>query len=193
MCWFVFPVFVSAAKRIHWLLAPEEVTEEKLREWLPSPESGSTAAPKPADMTAYASGIASHGDAANVFESLDELDNAIKAANADLSRLRFHAFTQVGTRVDLGRCYAKLGRMDDAERTFKEAIAEAQRCRILFFELFAHRDYIVYVLDAAGRREEHLPALGACIKKLACAPSEYNAILGAGIDAEAAVAVAADG
>ena len=149
-----------------------------------------TAATKPADMSAYSTGITSHGDAANVFESLDELDNAIKAAHADLSRWKFHAFTQVGTRVDLGRCYAKLGRMDDAERTFKEAIAEAQRCRILFFELFAHRDYIVHVLDAAGRREEQLPALGACVQKLACAPSEYSAVLGSGLDAHLAAAAA---
>ena len=61
-----------------------------------------------------------------------------------------------------------------------------------FLEMLAHCDYIEHVLDPVGRREEQLPALGACIKKMASAPAEFTALLGNGLNAEAAVAAAVE-
>ena len=79
----------------------------------------------------------------------------------------------------------------EAETAFKWAIAEARRCHMCLLELFAYVDYIKHVLDPAGRRDEALPGLGACILQMASRPEEFNALLGDGLDAEAAVAVAA--
>ena len=46
----------------------------------------------------------------------------------------------------------------------------------------------VNVLDAQGRRDEQLLALGKCVSRLVMEPSEYTAILGSGLDAAAALA-----
>ena len=69
-----------------------------------------------------------------------------------------------------------------------QAIAEARRVALPFIEMLAHRDYIVHVLDADGRRESQMAALGGAIEKMVLSPSEYSPVLGSGIDAEAAVA-----
>ena len=45
----------------------------------------------------------------------------------------------------------------------------------------------MHVLDAEGRREEQMAGLGDAISRMVMAPSEYTAILGSGIDADAAV------
>ena len=86
----------------------------------------------------------------------------------------------------------RLGHAAEAETAFQAAIAEALRCRLHFLEMLAHCDYIEHVLDPAGRREEQLVALGACIKKMVSAPGEFTALLGHGLNAEAAVAAASE-
>ena len=87
----------------------------------------------------------------------------------------------------IGRSQAKLGRLQEAAAAFEVAITEARRCEYPFLELLARRDYVVHVLDAEGRREEQMAALGDCISRMVMAPREYSAVMGAGIDAEAAV------
>ena len=113
-------------------------------------------------------------------------------SKADIARLPLHPHLQIQSQSGLGRCHARLGRAAEAEAAFQAAIAEAQRCRLHFLEMLAHCDYIEHVLDPAGRREEQLPALGACIKKMVSAPAEFTALLGNRLDAEAAVAAAVE-
>ena len=131
------------------------------------------------------------GDAVEVFESLGQYEDGIVAAKADFERLPFHFGLRIQSQAGLGRCHAQLGRATEAETAFKWAIAEARRCHMCLLELFAYVDYIKHVLDPAGRRDEALPGLGACILQMASRPDEFNALLGDGLDAEAAVAVAA--
>ena len=87
----------------------------------------------------------------------------------------------------VGRCQAKLGHMEKATAAFEAGIAEAHRCELPFIEMLARRDYIVSVLDVQSKREEQMAALGQCISAMPLPPSEYTAVLGSGIDAEAAV------
>ena len=94
----------------------------------------------------------------------------------------------VQSNTAIGRCQAKLGRPEEATAAFEAAIAEAHDCELPFLELLARRDFIVHVLDVEGRREEQMAGLGDAISRMAMAPGEYTAILGSGIDAEAAVA-----
>ena len=90
----------------------------------------------------------------------------------------------------LGRCYAKLGRIEEAETAFKAAIAEAMRVGRTFHAVLARCDYIQHVLDDAGRRDEQLAPLGQAIKALVLEPSEYNGVLaGYGLDASSLVAI----
>ena len=90
----------------------------------------------------------------------------------------------------LGRCQAKLGRMEQAEASFQAAIAEAELAARPYHEVLARCDYIQAVLDPAGRREEQLAALGKAIKALVLKPSEYDGVL-AGYGLESAAAIAA--
>ena len=76
----------------------------------------------------------------------------------------------------------------ESAAAFEAAIATARRTEIPFLELLARRDYIVHVLDAQGAREAQMAPLGDCIKRMVLVPAAYNDVLGAGIDAEAAVA-----
>ncbi len=46
----------------------------------------------------------------------------------------------------------------------------------------------MHVLDAQDAREAQMAPLGDCIKRMVLEPAAYNDVLGAGIDAEAAVA-----
>ena len=46
--------------------------------------------------------------------------------------------------------------------------------------MLARRDLIVHVLDAEGRREEQMVALGGAISRMKMAASEYTAVLGSG-------------
>jgi hypothetical protein len=180
-------------KRRHWLLAPDEVGKGAMEEWLKTvpAECGSAGQSEVIDLLPLTDGMMAAGDCADVFESLERYEEAITAAQADIKNYEIHPTTIIQSRTAVGRCQAKLGRMEEAAAAFQAAIAEAHACEFPFLELLAHRDYIVHVLDAEGRREEQMAALGDAISRMVMAPSEYTAILGSGIDAEAAVAACA--
>jgi tetratricopeptide (TPR) repeat protein len=131
------------------------------------------------------------GDGAEVFESLGRFEEGIVAAQRDLICNPVSPFTRIQSQLAIGRCHAKLGRAQPAEEAFQAAIAEAKRCELPFLEMLAHRDLVVHVLDAAGRREEQLAALGGAISRMVLPAGEYTPLLGSGLDAEAAVAAAA--
>jgi hypothetical protein len=80
--------------------------------------------------------------------------------------------------------------MKEAAAAFREAIAEAHRCQLPFLEMIARRDFITHVLDKEGpeRRKSQMPALGRVISSMVMPAAEYTAVLGAGLDAEEAVA-----
>ena len=61
-------------------------------------------------------------------------------------------------------------------------------CELPMLEMLAHRDYIVHVLDGEGLRDSQMAALGSAISRMVMPAREYTAVLGSGIDAEAAVA-----
>ena len=133
-------------------------------------------------------GMMCGGDSAEVFESLGRHGEAITAAQADIRNYPLFCLVTTQSRAAIGRCHAELGRPAEAAAAFEAAIEVAHRCELPFVEMCAHRDYIVHVLDAGGRRESQMTALGGAISRMVLAPSEYTAILGSGIDAEAAVA-----
>ena len=82
---------------------------------------------------------------------------------------------------------AKLGRAADAEKAFDDVIEAAVACRFRMWEMFARRDLVEHVLDAAGRREEQVVALGKCVDAMVCPASAYTPMLGLGMDAEVVV------
>ena len=86
------------------------------------------------------------------------------------------------------RCLAQLGRLAEAEVAFDKAAAEAVAFRMPFWEMLVRSDLVVYVLDGAGRRDEQMAPLGRCIAAMVRPAAEYTELLGAGLDAEAAVA-----
>ena len=49
-------------------------------------------------------------------------------------------------------------------------------------------DPVLDVLDGAGRRDEQMAPLGRCIAAMVRPAAEYTGVLGAGLDAEAALA-----
>ena len=71
---------------------------------------------------------------------------------------------------------------------FDKAAAEAVAFRMPFWEMLVRSDLVVYVLDGAGRRDEQMAPLGRCIAAMVRPAAEYTELLGAGLDAEAAVA-----
>ena len=88
-----------------------------------------------------------------------------------------------------GRCHAKLGRPKEAAAAFEAAIDEARRCELPYLEMLAHSDYVVHVLDADGRRESQMAALGGAISRMVLPAGAYAGFLGGGIDPGTAVAV----
>ena len=128
------------------------------------------------------------GDCVEVFESLERYEEGIAAAKTDIKNLEVIPTMVAHTHTGLGRCYAKLGRQEEAKLAFEAAIAEAQRSELPFLEMLAHRDLIVHVLDAKGERESQMPALGGCISRMVMDAAAYTPVLGNDIDAEAAVA-----
>ena len=128
------------------------------------------------------------GDSAEVFESLGRFDEAITAAQADIRNYPLCCAVTTQSHAAIGRCHAELGRPAEAAAAFEAAIEVAHRCELPFLEMCAHRDYIVHVLDAEGRRETQLVGLGGAIRRMVLAPGEYAAVLGHDIDPEAAVA-----
>ena len=123
-----------------------------------------------------------------MFESLGRYDEAITAAQTDINIWQGHGSLLIQSYAAVGRCQAKLGRINEAVVAFTAAIDEARRCELPFLELLAHRDYIVNVLDGQGQRDSQYIALGECISRMVLPPAEYSAVLGSGIDAVAAVA-----
>merc|ERR1712046_128351 len=134
------------------------------------------------------------GDCAEVFEELGLYEEAITAAQTDIQNFPCHPFLLTQSYSAIGRCQAKLGQMREATVAFESAIDEAHRCELPFMEMLAIRDFIVSVLDtqgkrgSQGKRQSQMAALGGAISMMALPPSRYNDILGAGLDAEAAVA-----
>ena len=177
-------------KRRHWLLAPDEVGKGAMEEWLKTvpAECGTAAQGKVIDCIALTDGYMNACDCADVFESLGRYEEAITAAQVDIKNYEIFPPAIIQSYNAVGRCQAKLGRPEEATAAFEAAIAEAHDCELPFLELLARRDFVVHVLDAEGRREEQMAGLGDAISRMVMAPSEYTAILGSGIDAEAAVA-----
>ena len=177
-------------KRRHWLLAPDEVGKGAMEEWLKTvpAECGSAAQDKMIDCIAITAGDMSACDCADVFESLERYEEGITAAQVDIKNYETYPPVVIQSHSAVGRCQAKLGRPAEATAAFQVAITEAHDCELPFLELLARRDFIVHVLDAEGRREEQMAGLGDAISRMAMAPGEYTAILGSGIDAEAAEA-----
>ena len=129
------------------------------------------------------------GDGADVFESLGRYDEALIAAQKDVYNMCIDPFILTQSYVTIGRCQAKLGRPKEATAAFEAAITEAQLCGLPFLEMLAHRDFIVHVLNENGRRRQsQLAALGLAISRMVLPAAEYTAVLGEGLDAEAAVA-----
>ena len=123
-----------------------------------------------------------------VFESLGRFSEAITAAETDISNWTCHAPLLTQSYTAIGRCQAKLGKMDEATIAFEAAIDKARSCELPFMEMLARRDFIINVLDRQGRRESQLPGLGECLSRMVLAPEEYSAVLGSGLDGAAAVA-----
>ena len=128
------------------------------------------------------------GDAVEVFESLGRFADGEIAARKDISEFPLIKTLQAQSHTALGRCLAKLGRAEEAEQAFNAAIEFAQQALMPFAEMAARRDLIVHVLDGSGRRESQLAALGGAISSMVLPAAEYTAVLGAGLNAESAVA-----
>jgi hypothetical protein len=177
-------------KRRHWLLAPGEVGKGAMEAWLKTvpAECGTAAQGKLIDCIPATVGYMTATDCADVFESLERYEEGITAAQVDIKNYEIFPVVIVQSNTAIGRCQAKLGRPKEATAAFQAAIVEAHDCELPFLELLARRDFIVHVLDAEGRREEQMAGLGDAISRMVMAPGEYTAILGSGIDAEAAVA-----
>ena len=126
--------------------------------------------------------------AAEVFESLGEFENGIIAAETDCRVLATHPIVLIEANASRGCCLAKLGRTTEAEESFMAAIEVAVVFQVPFWEMVVRSDLVVFVLDAQGRREEQMAALGGAISCMVLPPAEYTQVLGSGIDAEAAVA-----
>ena len=171
------------------MLKSDEIQKDVFVKWLPPAEWGSQGRGDLIDNTpACSTGMLMGGDAADVFESLERYEEAIVAAERDIYMMSTICFVLCQSYVTIGRCQAKLGRPQEATAAFEAAIAEAQLCRVPFVEMLAHRDFIVHVLDKEGKRESQLAALGGAIRQMVMPAREYTAVLGAGLDAEAAVA-----
>ena len=128
------------------------------------------------------------GDCAEVFESFGRYDEAIIAAQTDLRHYDLFTTLFVQSHAAIGRSQAKLGRPDEAAAAFETAISKAREWELPFHEMCAIRDYMVHVLDAQGKRDSQMCALGGCISRMVMEPAAYTELLGSGIDAEAAVA-----
>ena len=171
-----------------WLLNQGDT--EWVREGLPPPERGSQGSGTKIDVGPSVLGVM--GGAAETYLALGECENAVICATADIDSKEHRLFGELRTMafISLGRAKARLGRAEEAASAFQRAIEHAQLCHLRYFELIAHRDYIVHVLDPQGRRSDHLPALGACLRTLVLPPAAYWPILGEGMDPEEAAALA---
>lgn len=182
--------FVSQMKRRHWLLAPQEIDRDAMIEWLGTvpAEWGSAGQGDKIDSSPHSAGHLMGGGCAEVFESFERYDEAIVAAQADVRNWPTLSALVAQSYTAIGRCKAKLGKLNEASVAFEAAISEAKRADYPFHEMCAHRDYIMLVLDAQGKRDSHMAALGECIVHMVMEPPTYTTVLGGDIDAEAAVA-----
>jgi hypothetical protein len=188
---------VGQMKRRHWLLAPDEVGKDAMEEWLTRApaEWGSAGKAGVVEVVPAINGeILGACGCAEVFESLGRFEEAITAAQADIRAYSIQPVVLVQSHTAIGRCHARLGQAQEAAAAFEAAIAEAQGCTLHYLEMLARRDYIVHVLDAEGRRDSQLAALGGAISRMVLPPGEYASVLGpSGIDAEAAVSAFVSG
>ena len=81
--------------------------------------------------------------------------------------------------------------LDLCYRGKKNVAKAAEEVEIPFIEMLIRRDFITSVLDAQGKREQQMAAIGACVSSMTMPAHEYTAVLGSDIDATAAVAATA--
>ena len=175
-------------KRLGYLLDQDNVDVAKLKEALWPPEWGSFNFEGKQDAVGILGFGCTGFEAGEVFELLGEIDSAMVAAEVDLASWPFAVMNLMDNNTLLGRCCARLGRMDEARAHFESVIRLARSTGAFFYEMLAHRNYIVHVLDVEGKRDSHLAELGGAIVKLVLDAAVYTPLLGAGLDAEAAVA-----
>ena len=180
---------INQCRRRHWLLAPDEVGKETMLNWLSGVSAawGTGYADNLVENAALTMGLLNASDCADVYESLEQYDNAIVAAQTDLRNCSNYPPPVVQSHLVIGRCLAKLGRLQAAAAAFESAIEMACMSEMLFLELLARNDYIVHVLDQQCKRGEQVAALGGCIERMVLAACKYTAVLGLDLDAEAAV------
>ena len=182
------------AKRHHWLSKRADIDEASFRAWLPPPEAGSCGWYTEDGQLVFSNDIMNMGCrdgglAAEVFESLGEIENGLIAAETDLRRFGTIPHVAIEAGAARARCLAKLDRADEAEEAFNEAISEAVTFLYPLWELVVRRDLIAHVLDAADRRSEQIVPLGKCIAAMALPAAEYTPVLDLdGLDAEDLVA-----
>ena len=182
------------AKAAHFLLAPHEVGKESCTRWIDA-YLARHAAGHVMDYWKAFVGIDPIIDIVRAMESVERYSDGVALAEQFKKSYPGVPVIEVEASRAQGRCLTKLGRDSEAESAFEAAIAEAVRVGHTYHELLARRDYIEYVLDPAGRREEQLAALGGTLKALVLEPSEYDGVLGvvSGLDASAAVCASGEG
>lgn len=129
---------------------------------------------------------------AEVRERDGQQQAAIEAAGVLSTQAPHNAVRRALSQSVTLRCQAAMGLRDAAVATFEAAAEGARRHHAYLLAALMVRDYIVGVCDAedAGR-EAALPRLGAAIKPLCGAREPLTALLGHGLDAAAAEALAA--
>jgi hypothetical protein len=188
-CWVQQPFLISQMKRRHWLLAPNEVEEARMLEWLPPAEWGTQGQGELIDVAGGPSaGMLLGSDSADVFEALGRFEEAIVAGETDIRNHETAPFILIQSHAAIGRCHAKLGRLQEARTAFEAAIAEAFDCEIPFAEMLVRRDFIESGACPEDERATQIIALGGAISRMVLPPSEYAAVLGGGIDPEEAAA-----
>ena len=175
-------------KRLGYLMDPDSVDVAELKQALWPAEWGSFNFEGKQDAVGILGFGCTGFEAGEVFEQLGDIESAMVAAEADLASWPFALMNLLDNRSLLGRCCARLGRMDEARAHFESVILLARSTGAFFYEMLAHRNYIVHVLDAEGKRDSQLAELGGAITKLVLDPAEYTPLLGASLDADVAVA-----
>jgi tetratricopeptide (TPR) repeat protein len=83
-----------------------------------------------------------------------------------------------------GRVLASLGKKDQAEAAFEEAVTISDKHGLWLLEMFALRDLHQCILDGSGRGDEGVRRLKAVMQKMKGPPAELTKLLGGGLDAE---------
>ena len=178
--------FGCVAKTNHFLLAPDEIDREAFEAWLPSPAEGSHRKADTWDIYPCFDWVWWDPE---VFEMLGRKAEAAELAEAQIARFQLNSVLLIESYGVLVRCGAALGRTNVVVRGFFElGMAECARIQAPFLEMILLRDYIVAVLDPAGRRHEKMVELGSVVSRMHGEPTEYTAILGHELDATEALA-----